>query len=284
MQRLAETLQKTLASLTVRAWRLHLETPGVLATVPLLRGVWGAALKSLSPHCYASLFEGGAGRTPRYLMRPAPPEASPAPAVEFLLFGPHDEAETDAAWSAWEESLRRGLGPERRPAQLVAVHPLAWDGTALMEGRRQPGFRLHPLPWPGGDPTDPCRLVFEAPLRLLRDGRLITSPGLPDLTLATLRRLHALAGEAATTVWEAREEWLEIGRSHTSGEWKGRPLDLVRYSGRQKREVELHGVAGELPLPEGLGPLAELFAAAMWVHLGKSTVVGLGQIRVVPEE
>jgi hypothetical protein len=270
-----------LRALTVRAWRLHLETPGVFASVPMLRGVWGAALRARQRGLYEAVFEGGPEQTPRYLMRPAPADARPAPALEFLLFGPPDEAAEQAAWTAWDDALATGLGPRRRPGRLTEVRPLAWDGTALAPSRRQPGFCLDGLPWPGGDPEAPCRLVFDEPLRLMRDGRLIVQPTLADLTLAALRRLQALAGPAAAALWEERGGWLELARRRPAS-WAGRPLDLVRYSGRQRREVEMHGVSGELRLPQGPGPLAELLAAATWLHLGKGTVHGLGRLAVRP--
>lgn len=40
------------------------------------------------------------------------------------------------------------------------------------------------------------------------------------------------------------------------------------------------GVAGALDLPAGPGPLAPLLAAACWLHLGKGTIMGLGQLRI----
>ncbi len=42
------------------------------------------------------------------------------------------------------------------------------------------------------------------------------------------------------------------------------------------------GVTGELELPAGPGPLADLLAAAQWLHVGKGTVMGLGRIDVAP--
>ncbi len=44
-------LDSALRAIRVKAWRLHLETPGVVATVPMLRGVWGAALRVESEVC-----------------------------------------------------------------------------------------------------------------------------------------------------------------------------------------------------------------------------------------
>jgi hypothetical protein len=124
--------------------------------------------------------------------------------------------------------------------------------------------------------------VFPAPLRLLRDGRLIGAPTLADLTLAVLRRCHALDAGSTGPAWERRHEWLARAREVPALPFQGGPLDLVRYSGRQRGEIELRGVAGELTLPQGPGPLADLLLAAEWLHLGKGTVHGMGQVCVAP--
>src|SRR5436190_859080 len=58
-------------------------------------------------------------------------------------------------------------------------------------------------------------------------------------------------------------------------------LALVRAARRQA-EVELRGVSGCLDLPEGAGELWPLLAAAMWLHLGKGTTLGLGELQVLP--
>ncbi|WP_161602190.1 CRISPR system precrRNA processing endoribonuclease RAMP protein Cas6 [Tautonia marina] len=271
-----------LRELNVRAWRLHLSTPGVLVTVPLLRGVWGAALRDGSQERYREVFEGDEVRVPRYLMRPAPREADPAPAVEFIVFGRTDQDTDSALWAAWDEAERRGLGPERRPFRITAAIPLAWDETPLGPARVQPGFALDPMPWPTGSIAAGCRIDIPAPLRLLRQGRLIDAPTPADLALAALRRIGGLLGSVADPLWERRADWLDAARAVPHRPWRGRRLDLVRYSGSQHREVELRGVVGSLDLPHGPGPLAPLLAAAQWLHLGKGTVMGLGQVRILP--
>jgi CRISPR-associated endoribonuclease Cas6 len=278
-------LDSALRAIRVKAWRLHLETPGVVATVPMLRGVWGAALRAESEACYCRLFEGAESERPRYLMRPAPQVAQPAPAVEFLLFPAttnllDDRDDEEIAWTAWDRACRQGLGPHRHPFRISSVVPLAWDGSALEPARRQPGFVLEDLPWPAGTEETPCRLEFPAPLRLLRQGKLIASPTPADIVLAALHRVCALAGPDTDPLWAARRYWLELGRAVPFEPWQGRRLDLVRYSGSQKAEVELRGVAGSLALPVGPGPLSPLLAAAAWIHIGKGTVMGLGQIKI----
>jgi hypothetical protein len=275
-------LRICLASLRLRAWRLHLETPGVRATVPMLRGVWGLALHDLDLPLYQRVFVGGEEGRPLYLLRPAPELLQPAPAVEFFLFGPADPVAESVVWSAWEQALARGLGPERVPARLVEIRPVAWDGTALSPERVQPGFSLCPLPWPAGPTEAPCRLVFPAPVRILRDKHLIEEPTLADIVIAALRRVEALTGPAAEQVWQDRQWWLNLAHRQVVSSARWSPLDLVRYSGRQKRELEVCGVTGEMELPEGPGDLVDLLAAAGWLHVGKSTVMGLGRMDIVP--
>ncbi|RUL87866.1 CRISPR system precrRNA processing endoribonuclease RAMP protein Cas6 [Tautonia sociabilis] len=274
-----------LGRIRVRAWRLHLDTPGVLATVPMLRGVWGAALRATDEGAYRALFDVGDGEVAAYLMRPAPAEATPAPAVEFLRFGPPEPLLDAATWAAWRRAEGMGLGPDRLPFRIVEARPLAWDGSPLAPGLRQPGFTLDGLPMPGkadGRADSPCRLAFPAPLRLIRDGRLIEAPTPADLTLAALRRVRSLAGSDADPLWSSRRDWLDAARSVPHSPWVGRRLDLVRYSGSQRREVELRGVSGHLDLPAGPGPLGPLLAASTWLHLGKGTVMGLGQLIILP--
>ncbi|HID23178.1 MAG TPA: CRISPR system precrRNA processing endoribonuclease RAMP protein Cas6, partial [Planctomycetaceae bacterium] len=77
-------------------------------------------------------------------------------------------------------------------------------------------------------------------------------------------------------------EALDRARRIRSGPWHGDRLDLLRYSARQKRELELHGVSGHFDLPDGPGSLWPLLLAAHWLHVGKGTVMGLGEIRIEP--
>ena len=275
-----ERLDSALRGIVVRAWRLHLETPGVQATVPMLRGVWGAALKGLSESLYHDCFVGGEAGTPHYVLRPAPPEARPAPAVEFLLFEPPDRQADDVVWAAWDLACRSGLGLQRRPFALCEVHPLAWDGMPLRPSRSQPGFALGSLPWATDDPSGACRLEFRAPLRLIYRGRLVERPTLADVTIAALRRVQSLATTSADALWSDRQSWLDLARQIACEPWEGARLDLIRYSGSQKRELELRGVSGSLLLPEGPGPLAPLLAASTWLHIGKGSVMGLGQLQI----
>ncbi len=127
----------------------------------------------------------------------------------------------------------------------------------------------------------PCRLLLPAPTRLIRRGQLITQPTLPDLVVATVRRLRAYLPEASRPDLDALlSDLLELARRTPASPWSGRRLDLHRWLARQESEVDLRGVSGELELPEGPGDLAPLLAAAGFLHVGKGTVFGLGRLDV----
>ena len=113
--------------------------------------------------------------------------------------------------------------------------------------------------------------------------RLIDRPALPDLIAAATQRIRSFLPEQSLDAWkQAAREALELARGTPAEPWQGERLDLHRYSGRQRAELDLHGVTGFLDLPDGPGELWPFLAAAQWLHLGKGTVMGLGQLIVEP--
>lgn len=283
--RLDAELHSLLASIAVLPRRLSLDTPGVVATVPMLRGVWGAALLRRDRTLYETAFVGTGPRerrVPLYVMRPAAPDRHDWPALEWILIA--DAIAGDAVFrEAWAEAAAMGLGPKRIPFAMRACLPLGPDGRP--DTRLAQGWTLDRARWPlPGDPaTTPCRLVFPAPLRILRRGALVAEPTLRDLAAAACRRIQAFLPEDRKPMLPAlRARAIAAAARTPARSWRGRRLDLVRYSGRQKRPVELHGVGGSIDLPQGPGELWPILAAAMWIHLGKATIVGLGQVAVEP--
>ncbi len=274
-------IHRALAALPIAASRLFLTTPGVAATVPMIRGVFGAALRAEDETAYQRVFVGGDTpwhRLPTYLLRPASAAIPDPPALEFLRFG--DALAFEAAFErAWQRAAAMGLGKARQAFILRRVDAL--DATGAI-GPATP-WPADQIPWPFS-PGAPCRLVFPAPLRLLRDKRLVITPTLPDVIGHALRRLAALAGSEGARLAALAPACLGAAEATHARPWRGRPLDLRRYSGAQKQEVELRGIAGALTLPHGPGPLWPLLAAVTWTHLGKGTVFGLGQMLIAPRE
>ncbi len=116
----------------------------------------------------------------------------------------------------------------------------------------------------------------------MRQHRLIEQPTTVDIAVAAARRLEAfLPSPASEALARMKPAIIEQAKTQHAESWHGRRLDLVRYSGRQKRELEMRGVSGYLDRPGGPGPLWPLLAA-QWLHLGKGTVVGMGQLVVKP--
>ena len=257
----------------------------MVATVPMLRGVWGAALRAESEACYCRLFEGAESERPRYLMRPAPQVAEPAPAVEFLLFPAttnllDDRDDEEIAWTAWDRACRQGLGPHRQPFRISSAVPLAWDGSAL-----EPRGGSRVLCWktcPGRPEPRKRRAGSNSPPRSGCCARASSSRHRlrPTSSWRPCTGSAPWPGPTPTRSGQRGGTGSRLGRAVPFEPWQGRRLDLVRYSGSQKAEVELRGVAGSLALPVGPGPLSPLLAAAAWIHIGKGTVMGLGQIKI----
>ncbi len=285
---LDDRLLRLLESIDVVARRVLLDTGAVRATTPMLRGVWGRALKSTAPEAYAAVFHGrrpdplpGTVRTPLYLMRPAPADPEFAPALDWILFGTASRHET-ALVKAWDLATRFGLGPDREPFRIRRIQWLRCDGASGAPSQRWSLRRAadaHRDRIAGGRPL---RLHFPASLRLLRRGHLIEAPAAQDIAIALLRRVLLFAApDAIASEPELVSKVLAATGHLRTKPWRGERRDLVRWSGTQHREVELRGVAGSITFLAGAGELWPLLAAGSWTHLGKGTVFGLGELRIL---
>lgn len=271
-----DLLHHAASRIHVHALRMHLDTPGVEATVPMLRGVWGAALRERNSRVYERVFDAGKARgmSPLYVMRPALPETLPRPAVETLLFNVDDVEFRETIW-AWDAALEKGLGKVRNASRTIWRVPLGPDAEPSMDAWA--GFRLSAATWPW--PADePCRLRVPWPLRILKKKELIERPTLHDIAIAAYRRLQLYSEPNVATRLNDQQnhvlamcDGIEIGL----GQWQ--PVDFVRWSARAEAGIEQTGVVGHLDLPGGPGPLADLLAYGLWLHAGKSPIMGMGQ-------
>ena len=263
-----------------KVWRLILDTPRIRATTPMLRGVWGRALRFLDEGAYQEVFV-GSGITyrhlPKYIIRPAPPNSLTAPAIDWILINV-DPALEPLLWRAWHVAGGMGLGSKREPFRIkkhVQIAPIRSES----EMNSAPD-----LSWPYGQrPTQtPCSLQFSTPLRVLRKGKLLDTLTLADITTAGVRRIAGFAGLGRGAKYRDLVGSVRIAADRTpSGPWRGERSDLVRWSATQKREIELYGVTGSLVLPYGPGEMWPLLTALRWLHVGKGTVFGMGQLDLV---
>ncbi|NLX99905.1 MAG: CRISPR system precrRNA processing endoribonuclease RAMP protein Cas6 [Rhodopirellula sp.] len=288
---LSNRLLSSLNKIRILPRRLLLDTSGVIAAVPMLRGVWGAALHDLDADAYGTVFApqcaGQEEASPLFVLRAARVDPSFGSALDWILIG--DALVYDSNLRrAWEVACGMGLGPRRQRFHVRQVIPLSPDGTAAGHGDLSTSdaaagaWSLDACVCPVEVPADsPCRLIFSTPLRLRRRGRLIEEPTLPDLIAAATRRFRSYLPRESQAAWaEQAREALAVARLAMVGPWRGTPSHFYRYSARQQADLDLHGVVGSLDLPQGPGELWPLLAAAQWLHLGKSTAMGLGQLCV----
>lgn len=285
---LARQLQNLLGAVSIRPRRLWLDTADVRASVPMLRSVWGAALHALNHSVYQTVFEGAGPdheRTPLFVLRPAPLSRQGAVALDWITIGAALDQDP-CLLAAWQRACEMGLGPDRKPFRILDVEALGSQGAGGSDGDGAGScWPLGQAAWPfSSAPAETaCRLVFPAPLRIMRKKRLLEQPTLADLVVAGLRRVAAvLPASQRDTINGLKPALLEMGRLIPAEAWRGERLDLVRYSARQEAELEMRGVSGSIDLPQGPKCLWPLLAALMWLHVGKGAVVGMGQLVVEP--
>ena len=248
-----------------KAWGLRLDLPPEPVSLSTLRGIWGAALHDLDVSVYTEVFEGrgeGDMQRPLYVLRTAAGGAG----LECIYMGAALEHEATLT-HAWDIAGGRGIGKRRDPF-LVRQHFLLASGPEYTMQSR----------WPE---NQPCRIAFLSPLRLLRKGALIASPTLHDMASAALRRIRDLQEQEPGLPW--REVMALLSACCDDIPVLYEPVErkrVTRYSARQERDVELRCVMGAIILPEGPRALAPLLNVAQWLHVGKGTTIGMGQIEL----
>ena len=229
-------------------------------------------------------------RQPAYLLRTAPPDEPQPPALEWLTWGPalgHD----DVLCRAWDRASGMGLGKQRERFVVHGIRTLSAAGAvahteALWPAPQTNAWTLDEAVWPlpGSPASTPCRLRFAAPLRLIRQRTLVLQPTLPDVVAACIRglRLAVPAAEAQALLDLCATEALQAAARVPAEAWQGSRATFHRYSARQDCEIDHDGVTGSIDLPNGPGAMWPLLLVGVWLHLGKTTVHGLGQMTVEP--
>ena len=272
----------------------------------MLRGAFGGALKRtvcvmrlrdcagcpLEHACvYTTVFETrpspGRGLMTRYDRAPhpyvlvTPLGGGPAEGLDagLRVFGPA-RGSLPFLLRAFEEAGARGFGPGRVRHRLAEVRDE--DGGVLWRpGEAYPVAPEGPAPAAVGRRV---RLRLRSPLRMTRDGRLVTPEALTarDVLMSGVRRLGLLAGFFGSGSdgldFRGLKAEAEVARIIDARlRWK----DLFRRSTRQDARLGIGGILGEatLDLGEATG-LREAFAWAPIIHLGKATSMGLGQVEL----
>lgn len=251
-------------------------------TPNLLRGLFGAALRSTAPAAeYERLFtpagKGGpsglADRPRPFLLRAQYLDGvaiaeSEAFHIDIHVFDPVRPA-VERFRTALEAMFAGGVGPGRGTAVLERVDEFRHE-VSLEAGAEDAGVRR-------------VRLCFVTPTELKADGRAVERPEFPILfarlrdRISTLRALYGpgpLAvdfgglGERAAGV-----RLIDCALRYETGE---------RRSARTGQVHPLGGFTGQAEYEGDVGEFLAWLRAARWVGVGRHTVWGQGDVRVIP--
>ncbi len=266
----------------------------------LVRGAFGTVLReSVTPADYARLFEPGgvaAGSGPSGLKDWPRPFVFRVAHLDGLTIPPDGSFFLDVHVfdlrspvlpqfrAAFAQLALRGIGPGRGRTELEYVEQLDLQeqGTAVDAIPAPPSaLCLDPEPAPVGR----VRIAFLTPTELKSDGARVERPVFPIL-FARLRdrvsTLRALYGSGPLEVdffglglraGSVRLNWCNLVRERA-----------IRKSGRTGQVHPLGGFTGEAEYEGDLAEFVPWLRVARWVGVGRQTVWGKGDLRIVPEQ
>ena len=129
--------------------------------------------------------------------------------------------------------------------------------------------------------SDRISLNFLTPLRIRYKNRLCDDPQFHILIRNLLRRLSSLSyfhcnQKLELPFKEIIEKAQHIELVDNQTKW----LDWSRYSGRQKKQMKLGGMAGMATYEGDMAEFMPLLVLGLWVNIGKQTGFGLGRYEI----
>ncbi len=209
--------------------------------------------------------------------------------LELTLVG-HGNRHLPYLLHAFERAGQHGLGKGLGRMQLDSAERETPIGSGQWQRVYQPGWGVDITP-----PSEPAvplvpaagvRIDVLTPLRLRRDGRPVRADTFQfvDLFANLLRRVSMLSyfhtdrpleTDFAGLTRKARE----VELADVLLEWRS----WNRYSSRQKREVTMDGLMGDLLLtPQDIAPFWPYLWLGQFIHAGAGTTMGQGRLRVKP--
>ncbi len=288
---------------------LDFESPCRLPRYPgsAIRGLLGHGLRRIlcithqpscngcafAPRCgYVRLFESPAAGNramPHAWVLDMPELPARQREVRHLEFGMTltGDATQHLPWliQALEHAGRLGFGGENTPFSLAAIRRETHAGCGEWQTLNRAMLPCLPLDEVPALPPMPSAILLrlQTPLRLKRDGRLVTPRQFHmrlflnalRLRLRNLLEFHCV-GEEPVVLPELPPEPEAMLRRQAL-----RWMDWTRYSNRQRTRMKLGGLVGELELDmRGREDWWPLLQAGQWLHMGKQTSMGLGQYRI----
>ncbi|MBS1855576.1 MAG: CRISPR system precrRNA processing endoribonuclease RAMP protein Cas6 [Acidobacteria bacterium] len=268
--------------------------PGKSANV--VRGAFGSVLhEAVPPAVYARLFEPGAelARSPSGLADWPRPFVLRVAHLDGLTIHPGQPFHLDAhvfdlhqpAFEHFRAAFillaDKGLGPGRGRAELVRCEQLDL-GDAAREIGDAPGAPSSILLDPQADAPPAVTVQFVTPTELKAHGDVAGRPEFPVLfsrlrdRVSTLRSLYG-AGPLEVDFRAMGERAAAVKMTRCTIAWER----VQRKSGRTGQVHSIGGFTGEATYQGALGEFLPWLRAARWVGVGRQTVWGKGDVRVV---
>lgn len=262
-----------------------------------VRGAFGTVLRqSAAPEEYARLFEPGTalGKSPSGLAdwpRPLVFRAAHldgtivAPGCGFFVDVHVFDVRTPVLPSlraAFGEFGRCGIGPGRGRAELLRVEQLDL-ADAVIEVDDAPGTPSTITFEPAAAAVEAVSLRFVTPTELKAEGGTVERPEFAVLfgrlrdRISTLRALYG-AGPLDIDFRGLGERAARVHLQRSALHWER----VLRRSGRTGQIHSLAGFTGEVSYAGALGEFLPWLRAGRWVGVGRHTVWGKGDFRVVP--
>lgn len=280
------------------------------------RGCFGRALKQamcvlrtrncddclLSSQClYAKVFEAQKNSLPHESSRMAaqphpfvlePPETHDIQfssgddfSFNVLLFGQSTESLPyfiHAVNLMGQEGMGRKIGPNAGQFELTSV----FRGKDELYNQKDKKLLQPPpinlsLPPACSTHFDRLKIKFLTPLRLKHENRLTSDLPFHLLIRAALRRISALIAcfdgvEPALDYRGLVADAAQISVSESNLRW----MDWRRYSFRQRQDMQMGGIIGEVIYSGDLQSFRPLLEFCQIVHIGKQTTFGLGRFNM----
>lgn len=220
-------------------------------------------------------------RTALYRVAPPREKSRIEPDEEFVfgvdLYGDAAESRT-LALAAVERFAERGVGRRRARFSLSGIAPDATRNPARLHDELAAAVRSLAATAESG-----LELRFETPLRIVSGGRSLSSFSVDPFVRSLVRRARLLLESAEGCALEvdhhdllARTASVRVVATRLS------KRDQVRFSSRQRRLMNLHGIEGAVVLDGDLSPFLPWLAFGAIVGAGKGATFGHGAYSCVP--
>jgi hypothetical protein len=260
----------------------------------VIRGALGLILRDIaSPAAYAGLFEPGSqlgkapsglGDWPRpFVLRAADLDGHTVPEGGQFCFDVHVFDLRAAALTYFHQAFARfggqGIGPGHGRVTLERAEQMDLDGRAgPVTGAPALALDLRP----DGEPVERVQVRFLSPTELKSGGTVIERPEFAVLfarlrdRISTLRALYG-AGPLEIDFRGMGERAAAVRMNRYEVQWE----KVERKSGRTGQVHPLGGFTGDAEYQGELAEFLPWLRAARWVGVGRQTVWGKGDVRVV---